>query len=132
MFQSRVLQSGCLLNPVVIVPQSEFAFRTQSTYDFPTWESPIGMFTGKRQIKVCPYNITRVVVMYAMKETPVNYGYIMQPDDIYIYDALTSVETQFGSNAFMPIFNGMMALYSAYSKDRELQNWTQVLKEGIL
>lgn len=132
-FKTGVLKSGCRLNPVVIVPQSEFAYRTTSTYDFPTWDAPIGMFVGKNQIKVCPYDITRVSVMYVMKERVVNYGYITQPDDTYLYDESTTIETQFDSNAFESIFNAMVALYGAYSRDRDMQNWSVMLKEkGIL
>lgn len=132
-FKTGQLKAGCFLNPLVIVPQSEFAERTQSTYDKPSWENPIGMFVASNQIKVCPYDISRVSVMFARKEREVRYGYITQPDDTFLYDPATSIETEFDSNAFDPIFNGIVALYSAYAKDQVMQNWSQVLsKAGIL
>lgn len=132
-FKSKVLKSGCLLNPVIILPQSEFAYRTTSSYDKPTWSEPIGEFIDSNKIKVCPYDISKVGVLYVRKETEVRYGYITQPDDTYLYDPATTVETQFGSNAYEPIFNAMVALYSAYSKDQQMQNWSLILKErGIL
>lgn len=132
-FKTKILKSGCSLNPIIILPQSEFAYRTTSLYDPPTWEEPIGEFIDSRKIKVCPYNITKVGVMYVSKETEVRYGYTTQPDDTYLYDLNTTVETQFDSNAYEPIFKAMLSLYSAYSKDQQIQNWSSLLKErGIL
>jgi len=132
-FQTGILKSGCRLNALVIVPQSEFADRTSSTYDIPTYENPIGYFVDSKRIKVCPFDVTKVGVMYARKEKVLNYGYILQPDDTYLYDPSTTVDTDFDSNAFQPIFNACMALYSAYAKDAQLQNWAEILKkDGIL
>lgn len=131
-FKLGILQGGCRLNPLTIVPQSEFAVRTQSTYDQPTWEAPIGYFFGNK-IKVCPYNITRLGVMFVHKESEVRYGYTVQPDDTYLYDAGTTVETEFNSAAYEPIFNAMCSLYFAYAKDPAMQNWAMILsKSGIL
>ena len=131
-FKVGILKSGCRLNPLVIVPQSEFADRTISTYDPPTYENPIGYFIGNT-IKVCPFDLTKVGVMYAKKERQLNYGYIQQPDDTYLYDPSTTIDTEFDSSAFEPIFNACMALYSAYAKDQALQNFSEILKrEGIL
>lgn len=132
-FKTGQLKAGCFLRPLVIVPQSEFAERTQSTYDRPSWENPIGMFVASNQIKVCPYDISRVSVMFARKEREVRYGYITQPDDTFLYDPATSVETEFDSNSFELIFNGMVNLYFAYAKDQTMQNWALLLnKQGIL
>lgn len=132
-FKAGILKSGDRLNPLVIVPQSEFADRTRSTYDKPSYENPIGYFMGSNRIKVSPYDLTRVGVMYVRKERILNYGYISQPDDTYLYDESSTIDTEFDSPAFEPIFKATMALYSAYSKDQELQNWSEILKkEGIL
>lgn len=132
-FKAGKLKAGCNLNPVTIVPQSIFAKRTQSTYDKPTWEDPIGVFVDSNKIQVCPYNISKVSVMFAKKEKVVRYGYIIQPDDTFLFDKDTTIETEFTSNCFPEIFNAMMALYAAYAKDQVMQNWAQVLsKAGIL
>lgn len=132
-FKVQTLKGGCNLRPVIIYPESEFILRTDSTYDKPTWDAPIGFFSGKRQIKVCPYDVTKVAVMYVRNEKKYVYGYTIQPDDTYLFDINTTVESEWGSNAFEPIFNAMVALYSAYSKDQELGNWAQILKQqGIL
>lgn len=132
-FKQGVLKAGCNLNPIIILPQSEFAYRTKSEYDLPSWEEPIGQFVDGNRIKVCPYNTTRVGVMYVKKESEVIFGYIQQPDDTYLYDKATTIDTQFDSAAYEPIFNGIMALYAAYSKDQQMMDWAQVLKvKGIL
>lgn len=132
-FKLQILKSGCRLNSLTIVPQSEFALRTTSTYDLPTWEEPIGYFLGGNKIKVCPFDITRVGVMYARKEREVVYGYTMNPDDTFVFDESTSVETQFDSSAYEPIFNAMCSLYFAYARDPQMQNWSHILTErGII
>lgn len=132
-FKAGKLKAGCNLNSVDIVPQSVFTKRTQSTYNKPTWENPIGAFVDANRIKVCPFDISKVSVMFAKKEKVVRYGYIIQPDDTYLYDPNTTEETEFTSNSFPEIFNAMMALYAAYAKDQVMQNWAQVLsKAGIL
>jgi hypothetical protein len=131
-FKTGILKAGCKLNPVVIVSQSEFAYLTRSTYNAPNYENPIGYFSGKRQIKVCPFDVTKVGVMFARNEKIVRYGYIQQPDDTFIFDPNTSVESEWQSNAFQPLFNSMVALYGAWSRDPDITNWASILKNGIL
>lgn len=132
-FKAGILKSGCKLNSVNIIPQSEASFRLRSTYDFPTHENPIGWFIDSNKIKLCPYDLTKVAVMYAKEERILNYGYYVNPDDTYGYDPATSIDTEFGSNAFDKIYNACLFLYSAYAKNPELQNWSLLLKErGIL
>lgn len=128
-FKVQTLKGGCNLRPVIIYPESEFIMRTDSEYDKPSWENPIGFFSGKRQIKVCPFDATKVAVMYVKSEKKYKYGYTLQPDDTYLFDASTTVESEWTSAAFEPIFKAMMSLYSAYAKDQELGNWTQILTE---
>jgi hypothetical protein len=131
-FKTGILKAGCKLNPIVITSQSEFAYLTRSTYNAPNYENPIGYFSGKRQIKVCPFDVTKAGVMFARNEKVVRYGYIQQPDDTFIFDLATSIESEWGSNAFEPIFKALCSLYSAYARDPDLSNWAQILKNGIL
>lgn len=131
-FRTGVLKAGCKLNPIVIVSQSEFAYLTRSTYNAPNYENPIGFFSGKKQIKVCPYDVTKVGVMFARNEKIVRYNYFQQPDDTFIFDPNGSVESEWQSNAFEPIFKALCSLYSAYARDPDMQNWSQILKNGIL
>jgi hypothetical protein len=128
-FQQLVLKSGCKKVPLLMVDQTEFAFRTTSTYKKPTYDKPIGYRSGKLQIKVCPFNIRAVEVMYVRKEGLVNYGYTMQPDDTFVYDAATSVDPLFTSAAFNPIFSALLSLYSAFTRDNSIRDWAVYINE---
>lgn len=132
-FKLGILKSGCRLNAVKIVPQTEVSYILKSTYDAPTYENPIGWYIDSNKIKVCPFDITKVAVMFARKERLLNYGYITQPDDTYLYDEKTTIDTEFGSNAFDKIYNACLFLYSAYAKNPEIQNIAALLQQrGIL
>lgn len=132
-FKVANLKAGCRTVYIDIVPQNEFDDRTISTYAFPTIDAPIGCIFNNQQIKVCPYDLGKVEVRYTRQENLVNYGYIMQPDDTFLFDKNTSVESEWTSAAFTPIFNAMLALYGAYVKDNTLTDWATILREkGIL
>lgn len=132
-FVTGMLKGRCKLNPVVIKDQTEFAYLTRSTYNFPTYENPIGFHSGKKQIRVCPYDVSKVFVMYVRNEKTYRYGYISQPDDTYLFDKKTSVESEWGSNAFDYLYKGVLALYAAYASDPNLRDFSKILNEqGIL
>lgn len=128
-FNQLILKSGCKKVPLLMVDQAEFAFRTTSTYKKPTYEKPIGYRSGKGQIKVCPFDIKAVEVMYVRKEKLVNYGYIMQPDDTFVYDEKTSTDTEFTSAAFEIIHRVLFTLYTAYTRDEQLKDWTLFINQ---
>lgn len=134
-FQVAMNRGACLATPIEIVPQSEFANRTSSAYKYPDHEYPIGYFSGKKQIKICPYDLSRVYLLYVRNEVSVNMAYIPQPDDTYLLNTSDPVyqDTEWTSAAFEPIFKALTSLYSAYSRDQELFNWSAFLIEkGIL
>ncbi len=82
---------------------------------------------------MAPYDIPKVDVMYVINEPTYVYGYIEQPDGTYIFNPATSVQSDWGSNAFEPIYKGIMSLYAAYSRNTSLRDWSLILnKEGIL
>ena len=127
------MKGGCKLNSVTIVPQSEFADLTASAYRYPTYSKPIGYFSGQKQIRICPYDLKKVAVLYVRDELLYNYGYITQPDDTYIFDPATSTESEWGGNAFPYLFKGVLALYGAYSSDPTISSFSQILNSaGIL
>lgn len=128
-FKQLSQKSGCRKRPVIIVPESEFAFLTTSTYKQPNYMNPIGYFSGKREITVCPGGVLAVEVMFAKNEKTYRYGYITQPDDTYIFDAATSIESEWTNPAFQPLFKGICACYAAYSRDESLQNWSNILNQ---
>lgn len=132
-FEELVLKEGCKKIPLIILSQSEFIYRTTSTYKEPTLDKPIGYFSGQRQIKVCPANIGRVEVLFVKKEDSYNYGYDIQPDDTFVYNAAKSKESPWTSAAFEPLFKAIFALYSAYTRDNSLRDWSQIIsQQGLI
>jgi len=136
-FLTAQLKGGCSAVPITIVSESEYSVRTSSTYKRPTHENPIGYFTmqvnGQTSVKVCPYDLGTVAVLYVRQEKTYTYGYIPQPDDTYIFDPTTTVDSEWGSSAFQPIFDALLSLFSAYVKDPEMTSWSRILsQEGLL
>jgi hypothetical protein len=128
-FKAGQLKSGCSLTPIIIKDQAEFSELTRSTYKQPDYESPIAFFSGKKQLKICPYDCTKVAVMYVINEPSYRFAYITQPDDTYVYDAVNSVDTDWGNNAFNLMINGLVSLYAAYTNNKELSDWSKILNE---
>lgn len=132
-FQTATLKAGCTRRPIRIVSQSEFDYISTSEFRPPTYWDPIGYYLSNKSIKICPYDLTKVDVMFVMNEPTFIYGYTLNPDDTYYFNLSTSVESLWGSSAFVPLFKAITALYSAYTRDSSMQNWSEILnKEGIL
>jgi hypothetical protein len=132
-FLTANLKGGCKAAPITIVSEAEFSIRTSSTYKRPTHENPIGYFTGQKMIKICPYDLTICGLLYVVQEDIYQYGSIMQPDDTFIFDQTTTIDSPWTNAAFKPIFNALLSLYSAYVKDPEMTNWAMLIqKEGLL
>lgn len=128
-FRTGQLKAGCNLTPITIKDQAEFAHLTQSSYKKPTYNSPIAFFSGQKQLKICPYDCTKVAVLYIINEPIYNYAYILQPDDTFIFDAANSVDTDWNGNAFELLMKGLVSLYAAYTNNKELSDWSQILNE---
>ena len=128
-FNTAIVKAGCKSRPLVIVNQSEWDLKTTSTYRFPTIDNPIGAMFGQNKIKVCPYDLPSVEVRYAQQETEYIYGYVMQPDDTYIFDPTTTVDSIWGSNAFDKLFPMIVFLYSEYTRDNSLRDFTTLLAQ---
>lgn len=127
-FKTAQRKAGCKTRPITIVDKSEWDYRTTSTYAFPTLDNPIGIFEGAK-IKVCPYDLATVELMYIKKELIGVYGYIMQPDDTYINDPATTIEVGWEEDASQFLFKGCLSLYSAYAQSKELNDYVNVLKQ---
>lgn len=131
-FKTANLKAGCKTVFIEIVSKGEWDARTTSTYAYPTVNDPIGLYIGERRIKVCPYALPTVEVAFLKKEDIGIYGYIMQPDDTFIFDKTTSKEVGWTEAAFSPLFKGVLSLYSAYSKDPGMSNYSQILNQSSL
>lgn len=128
-FLAATLKGGCNRRPITIVAQSEFDYLTTSSYKKPSIWEPIGFFAGKKQIRICPTDLTKVYVMYARKEKVYNYGYITQPDDTFYLDPATTEDTEWDNTAFSSLFKGLNHLYGIYSRDKEFSNWAMELSQ---
>lgn len=127
------LKSGCKSRPLEPLSDQEWDYRTTSSYKAPTYWNPIRCFFGADKFKVCPFDVGKVELTYVRQEKVYRYGYITQPDDTFIFDLATSIESEWSSAAFDKIFPAMVSLYSAYVANPELTNWTQILHDkGIL
>ena len=131
-FQVANLKGGCLRRPITIVSQSEFDYLTTSKYKKPTYENPIAYFAGNKTLKVCPYDVTRVEILYVYNEPVFNYAYTAQPDDTYIQNTNdpSNVESIWGSPAYAPLLKGLTVLYGAYSRDKQFSDFGTLLNES--
>lgn len=132
-FRTATLKGGCQTISISILPESEFSYRTSSTYNYPTYEEPIGFFAGQKKVKICPYDLSKVALLYVKNELIYRMNYIPQPDDTYLVDQVNSIDTEWGNNAFPYLFKALTSLYAAYASDPDFSNWSRILvKEGIL
>lgn len=128
-FLTATLKGGCNRRPITIVAQSEFDYLTTSKYKKPTFWDPIAFNSGGKKITICPGSLSKVYIMYVIKEDVYNFGYKMNPDDTYIIDQNTTVDTQWTDAAFTPLFKGLNHLYAAYSRDKQFSDWAQILSQ---
>lgn len=123
-------KNGCKSRPIKILDQNQWDLRTTSGYKFPTYVDPIGCFFGKDTLKVCPFDLSKVELRYVIKENQYLYNYTLQPDDTYIFKAEGSVESQWGDAASQYLVKGVLALYSAYLRDNQLNQFSSILNQA--
>lgn len=134
-FLSATLKGGCTRRPITIVAQSEFDYLTTSSYKKPTYWDPIGFnagvdeILGKKVIRICPTDLTKIYLLYVKQEKVYNYGYKLNPDDTFFLDPDTTIDTEWGNEAFTPLFKGMNHLYGIYSRDKQFSDWANSLRE---
>lgn len=128
-FKNNVNKNKCLSRPISIVDQTEWDLLTTHPYKKPDYQYPIGCFFGNRQLKVCPFDLNNVEIRYIKNEGIYRFGYTTLPDDTYIWDEVTTVESQWKTNAFEYLFKGITTLYSVWCRDSTLRNWSTELKQ---
>lgn len=128
-YNQAISKSGCKRQAIRIVDQTEWDYLTQDAFDFPTITQPIGCFFGTKQIRICPAEIAIVELRYLINENIYRYGYIPQPDDTFIFNPVTSVESQFTNAAFSKLYKPAMALLSLYLRDGNLAGFVQGLND---
>jgi len=128
-YNQAISKKGCVRQAIRIVDQSEWDYMTQSEFDNPTLKAPIGCFFGGRKIKICPAEIHTVEIRYLVTEKIYRYGYIMQPDDTFIFDEKTSVECEFLTPAFSHLYKAAATLIGVYFQDGSIANFAQALQK---
>jgi hypothetical protein len=131
-FNQDRLKAGCRRRPIEMLDENEFDDRTTSTYIYPTIWNPIGAVFKKDSIKVCPFDIGKVELRYVKKELQYIYNYTLQPDDTYIFNPVGSVESEWEDSASQLLVKGVLALYSAYLRDNQLSQYSQILNTAGL
>lgn len=127
-FKEAVAELGCEAVDVDMLDKSEFNNRTTHSYKKPTLAKPIGTMISK-EIKICPKGVSHAEVFYVRRPKRYRYGYIIRPDDTYIFDPASSEESEWDDAAFQYLFKAISSLYSIYTRDGEMQGWTQELKK---
>lgn len=128
-FLAATLKGGCVRRPITIVAQSEFDYLTTSSYKKPDFWNPIAFNAGNKQLKVCPYDITKCYLMYVKQEKLYNFGYQLNPDDTFFLDPETTVDTEWTNPSFVALFKGLNHLYGIFSRDKEFSNWAVALSQ---
>jgi hypothetical protein len=136
-FLAANLKGGCIRRPITIVPQSEFDYLTTSTYKKPDVWNPAGYNAGinengQKLIRICPTDLSKVYLLYVKQENIYNLGYEMMPDETFIIDANSTIDTEWDNPATSSLMKGLTALYGAYSRDREFSNFANILRESNL
>jgi hypothetical protein len=120
----------CRSQSVSMVDQTEWDDRTQHPYKFPTLKKPIGCRFKTGEVRICPFEVPNVVVRFIRTPKTYVYGYKMNPDDTYTFDATTSVESEWTRNAFQYLVKGITTLYSIFTRDGELRDGVNELKKA--
>jgi hypothetical protein len=133
-FLTATLKGGCSRRPITIVAQSEFDYLTTSSYKAPSYWNPIGYFVGQNangqnQIRICPADLSKCYVMYVQQEQVYSIGYTPMPDDTWVINPSTTIDTQWNNSAFTSLFKGLNHLYGIYSRDKQFSDWAQVLSQ---
>lgn len=105
---------------------------TKHRYKMPQLDDAIACIFNNEGIKICPYDVPFVEVRYIIKTTPFKFGYKMNDDDTYYFDATTTNEALWTENAISYLFKGVNLLYSNFVRDPEHTASAKDLKDSGL
>lgn len=125
---------GCRGLDIVILDITEFNHRSRHPYKKPSTDKfskrpPIGGIYEGRGIKICPYDISHAEMYYVRKPKEYQFGYTLNPDDTYVFNPLTSTESEWEDTALQYLIKGISSLYAIYTRDGEMRDWTLELKK---
>jgi len=121
----------CKYREVKILTSSEYDLASMSRLRPPSYEKPIGMFVDRTTFKVCPREVTYIEVRYLKHPVKSEIGYKMMPDDTWQIDTASPsyVELEWERNIFPEFFKAFTSLYALHTRDGNLVNWNNQLKE---
>ena len=120
----------CQSQSVRIVDIAEFDHLTSHSYKFPSLRKPLGCIFRGIGIKICPFDVPSVELRYIRQPRAARYGYVMNPDDTYSFNASTTIESEWTDNAMQYLVKGISTLYSIYTRDGELRDGILELKRA--
>jgi hypothetical protein len=122
-------KAKCISHDLRIVDIDEFGNLSTHLYKKPTYKNPISVVKKGTEIKVCPYDISHVEVVYIREPKEYVYGYKELPDHTYEFDKNTTEESEWNNTAMQYLIKGVTSLYSIYTRDGDMQNWNEVIKK---
>lgn len=131
LFENGQRTEPCKYQTVRILTSSEYSLASISKLRPPTYEKPIGMFVDRTTFKVCPRDVTYVEVRYLKHPLKSEIGFQLMSDDTWQIDTTASfhVELEWERNIAPQFFKAMLSLYSMHTRDGNLVNWNNQLKE---
>jgi len=128
-YQQAIEAGKCERQAIVMVDQTQWDYLTKDPFDLPTYDAPICCQFGDRKIKICPASIQNVELRYLKNEKMYSYGYTMQPDDTFIFNAATSVESEWTNAAFPKLYKVCMALLGVYLRDQTISGFSAAMND---
>lgn len=126
-YNQSIAEGKCERVAIEIIDQTQWDLLTKDPFDKATYTNPKGCYFGERKIRICPADITTVELRYLVNEKLYVYGYIMQPDDTYIFNEATSVESEFKNPAFNLLYKAASTLLGVYFRDQNVSQFSQAL-----
>ncbi len=128
---ASVRAEQCKFNQVDQVDVDQFFKATISKSRPPTLEYPIYCFVSRTQLKICPLDISHVEIIYLREPKKYNIGYKMMPDDTWQIDISSPfhVELEWEVNIAPEMFKAFTTLYAIHTRDGNLVNWNNELKQ---
>lgn len=105
---------------------------TNSSYKQPELDDAIACIFGKRKFRICPYNVPMAEVRYVVKTPDFVYGYSMNPDDTYFFDATKTTEALWEENAIEYLVKACNLLFASYLRDPEGKSYANDLRDSGL
>lgn len=117
--QALIAKAQSFARDVTTVSIGRWNKLTQHRYKRPKLDNPITCSFNTRTSKICPYEVPFVEISYILKTPEFKFGYLMNDDDTYYFDAGSTTEALWTENAISYLVKGVNTLYANYVRDPE-------------